>query len=127
MTRKTEQRRAIQEAIEEAEGPLTIPEILDRASRQVPGLGTATVYRNVKAAVEEGSLTPVDVPGEPPRYESADHHHHHHFKCVACGKVFDIEGCFAELDRLAPAEFLVEGHELTLYGHCPGCRPARVF
>jgi Fur family ferric uptake transcriptional regulator len=113
VTRKTEQRRAIQAAIENAEGPLTIPEILDRASEQVPGLGTATVYRNVKAAVEEGSLTPVDVPGEPTRYEA--------------GKVFDIEGCFAELNRLAPAEFLVEGHELTLYGHCPGCRPPQVF
>ncbi len=127
MARKTEQRRAIQEVIEVAEGPLSIPEILDRAQAHVPGLGTATVYRNVRAAVEEGQLAVVDVPGEPTRYEAADQHHHHHFKCLACGKVYDIEGCFAELDKLAPRGYQVEGHELTLYGRCPSCCPPSIF
>ncbi|MCB9915632.1 MAG: transcriptional repressor [Planctomycetes bacterium] len=124
MTRKTEQRLAIRKVLDEAEGPLSIPEILDRAQAVVPGLGTATVYRNVKAAVEEGDLTVVDVPGEPTRYEAAHQHHHHHFKCLRCGKVYDIEGCFDELDALAPEGFEAEGHELTLYGRCPDCKPS---
>ena len=27
-----------------------------------------------------------------------------------------------DVERLAPAGFLVDGHELVLYGKCPGCR-----
>lgn len=127
MTRKTEQRAAIHQVLERAEGPLTIPQILERAQEHVPGLGSATVYRNVKTAVVEGSLTPVDVPGEPTRYEVANQHHHHHFKCQACGKVYDIEGCFDELERLAPPGFEVTEHELTLFGRCSGCRQPSAF
>lgn len=127
MSRKTEQRSAIREVLDAAEGPLSVPEILERAQSRVPGMGSATVYRNVKAAIEEGELAAVDVPGEPTRFEAAEKHHHHHFKCRACGKVYDIEGCFAELEKLAPSDYEVDGHELTLYGRCPACREPSIF
>jgi Fur family ferric uptake transcriptional regulator len=127
MTGKTEQRSAIHEVLKAAEGPLSVPEILIRAQELVPGLGTATVYRNIKMAIKEGHLATVDVPGEPVRYEAAGQHHHHHFKCLACGKVYDIEGCFEALDRLAPRDYQVEGHELTLYGRCSACRTPSIF
>ncbi len=32
-------------------------------------MGMATVYRNLKALVEAGQLVPVQISGEPPRYE----------------------------------------------------------
>lgn len=121
MPRKTEQRAAIREVIEAAEGPLSVPEILERAQAAVPALGPATVYRNVRASVDEGLLDVIEVPGEPLRYEPAGRHHHHHFKCRLCGKVYDFEGCFEEMENLAPQGFVADGHELTLFGRCREC------
>lgn len=126
MARETKQRQAIRGAIEAADRPLSPAEVLEVAQGSVPGLGLATVYRTINALVEEGWIVPVEVPGRPPHYERAGKEHHHHFHCRGCGKVYELEaargGCPAGIKGLAPAGFSVEGHELTLYGVCPGCR-----
>lgn len=122
LTRETRQRQAIRRAFDEAERPLGPQEVLDAAQAMVPGLGLATVYRTIKSLLDEGWLVSVDVPGRPPHYERAGKEHHHHFHCRECGKVFEVEGCPGNLKSLAPPGFKVEGHELTLYGVCPGCR-----
>jgi Fe2+ or Zn2+ uptake regulation protein len=64
--RSTRQRAAIREAIEQAGRPLLAQEVLDLACLHVPRLGIATVYRNIKAMVEEGAIKQVLLPGEPP-------------------------------------------------------------
>ena len=61
--------------------------------------------------------------GDPPRYEPAAHGHHHHFQCTRCQRVFDMHGCPGNLAHLAPAGFVVEDHEVTLYGRCADCAP----
>ena len=123
MERNTRQRSAIREAIAQAERPLLPQEVLDAAQQVVPGLGIATVYRNLKALVDEGELKPVNLPGENPRFEVAGHQHHHHFQCTQCQRVFDVHACPGDLSRLAPQGFTVEDHDLTLYGRCKDCAP----
>ena len=88
-------------------------------------MGIATVYRNLKLLVEEGSVQVVELPGDSPRYESKHLGHHHQFQCRACERVFDVHGCPGDLARLAPAGFRVEAHELTLYGQCADCATGR--
>lgn len=96
------------------------------AQRTVSDLGLATVYRTIKALKAERLIEAVDVPGEPARYEPAGKAHHHHFLCRQCNRMFELQGCPGNLDRLAPKGYAVDGHELTLFGHCPECRtPAR--
>jgi len=123
MERNTRQRSAIREAIAQAERPLLPQEVLDAAQQAVPGLGIATVYRNLKALVDEGELKAVNLPGENPRFELAGHQHHHHFQCTHCQRVFDVHACPGDLSRLAPQGFTVEDHDLTLYGRCKDCAP----
>lgn len=122
MERSTAQRRAIRQAFEQLDRPLSPQEILDASRPSAPRLGIATVYRTVKGLVQEGWLVPVQVPGEPPRYEVAGKHHHHHFHCRSCGKLFEIEGCPGTLKSLTPRGFVLEGHELILFGRCSGCK-----
>ena len=122
--RSTRQRSAIREALQTAQRPLLPQEVLAAAQAQVPGLGIATVYRSLKALLDDGAIRLVALPGENPRYETLDHGHHHHFQCTRCERVFDVHACPGDLSRLAPAGFTVEDHELTLYGHCRECQPA---
>lgn len=124
MERNTRQRTAIREAIAAAERPLLPQEVLEAAQTGVPGLSLATVYRNLKALLEDGDLQAVNLPGENPRYELADHPHHHHFQCRQCQRVFEVHACPGDLASLAPPGFTVDGHELTLYGLCRTCAPA---
>jgi Fur family ferric uptake transcriptional regulator len=121
MERSTRQRSAIKEALQTAGRPLLAQEVLELAGNTVPNLGIATVYRNLKAMVEDGSLRQVVLPGENPRFELGSHGHHHHFQCKHCQKVFDIHSCPSDLAMLAPKGFRVEDHDLTLYGRCKDC------
>jgi Fur family ferric uptake transcriptional regulator len=118
------QRESIRTAMEAAGRPLLPAEILTAAQCEVPALGLATVYRNLKQLMEAGEIQQVELPGEPARYELAGHQHHHHFRCNACKRVFDVHACPGDMQKLAPEGFVVEGHELTLYGYCSDCRPA---
>jgi Fur family ferric uptake transcriptional regulator len=120
-SRRTEQRAAIREVLEGADGPLSAPEVLDAAKDRVPALGIATVYRNLRALADEGWLDAVDLPGEATRFERAGRAHHHHFHCEACGRVFDVGGCDPGIDTRMPRGFRVARHELVLYGRCPDC------
>jgi Fur family ferric uptake transcriptional regulator len=122
MERVTKQRLAIRQIIKDSLRPLLAQEILEQARPIVPALSLGTVYRNLKVMVEEGEIKPVFLPGENPRYENAEHHHHHHFQCLRCRRVFDIHACPGELSELAPKGFVVEDHELTLYGRCLDCK-----
>jgi Fur family ferric uptake transcriptional regulator len=123
MERNTRQRNAIRDAIAQANRPLLPQEVLDAAQQEVPGLGIATVYRNLKVLLEQGELQAVNLPGENPRFERVGHQHHHHFQCRQCQRVFDVHACPGDLSRLAPQGFTVEDHDLTLYGRCKDCSP----
>jgi Fur family transcriptional regulator, ferric uptake regulator len=121
MKRDTAQRRAIREVFRSEARPLSPEEVLLGGQGVVPSLGIATVYRNIKALMTEGWLQTVELPGESARYELSERPHHHHFVCKRCDQAFDIEACPSDVEGLAPAGYLVEDHEVTLYGRCPAC------
>lgn len=122
MQRDTTQRRAIRRALEDAGRPLGALEVLEASKRLSPGLGIATVYRNIKALLEEGEVSAVELPGEPPRYESAGKAHHHHFRCGRCEKVFELDGaCVPDLKNALPRGFRVTAHEVLVHGVCASC------
>lgn len=125
MERATRQRDAIHSALAEAGRPLTPQEIHTFAQQRAPALGIATVYRTINAMLQTGDLISVLLPGESARYELAGHEHHHHFRCKACDRVFEVDGCPGDMQRLAPQGFRVESHDLTLYGRCRDCLGGR--
>jgi Fur family transcriptional regulator, ferric uptake regulator len=120
--RSTRQRLAIRQSFRDADRPLSPVELQLIAGHKIRGLGIATVYRNIRNLLEEGWLIPVELPGEPPRYEIAGKHHHHHFRCNACGCVFELEGCASpQAASTVPPGFHVSGHSVVLYGVCRHC------
>ncbi|WP_291422976.1 Fur family transcriptional regulator [Deinococcus sp.] len=121
-TRSTRQRDVISRVLSAAEGPLAVAEVLERSKSDLPGLGIATVYRTLKLLTEQGQIHPVLLEGET-LYEASGRGHHHHFSCRACGRVFTLHTCPVALPSgtVYPGGYVVEAHEVTLYGLCPDC------
>jgi len=119
--RTTKQKEAIKAVLAEQQGPLLPDEIHRLALQAVPSLGIATVYRSLKTLQEEGLACSVEIPGQPPRYESTDRGHHHHFHCEKCHAVFDLEKCVEGIKKLVPAGFRITDHEIILHGLCKSC------
>ena len=121
-SRATKQRDAILKVFHDADRPLKPEEVWNLAMKKVARMGLTTVYRAIKACVEQGILTSVSVPGEPPRYELSGKKHHHHFLCRACDGMYEVNRCIGKIESSAPPGFLVEDHHITLYGVCKECR-----
>ncbi len=119
--RDTRQKKAIRVAFSTAARPLSPEEAQVEAAKLVEGISVATIYRNIHALVEDRWLSPVDIPGEPARYEVAGKGHHHHFHCEGCGRIYDLEGCVLQPKPKLPRGFRMTGHELFLYGMCADC------
>ena len=126
LERDTSQRRAIRRVFREIGRPLSPQEVLEHGREHAPNLGIATVYRSVKGFMEEGWLVPVEVPGEPQRYELSGMDHHHHFSCRTCGRIFDFDGCPSNLGGLVPPGFEMDDHEIYIYGRCAECTGVKV-
>ena len=124
--RSTRQRDVIARVLARAPGPLTVAEVHAQAGQELggAGLGIATVYRTLRLLTEQGQIHPVVLGGDT-LYEASGRGHHHHFSCSGCGRVFAFSPCPLSLPSgsLYPGGFLVESHEVTLYGRCPECRP----
>jgi Fur family ferric uptake transcriptional regulator len=121
--RHTRQRTVIFDIICSAKGPLTVPEIHVKAKRSIPRTGVATVYRAIKLLIDAGLIQQVVLSSGDARYESSALGHHHHFQCRACGEVTDIDHCPFHMkpNSTLPGGYLVQSHEVTLYGLCPKC------
>lgn len=124
MERITKQGTAILEVIKKAGRPLLPKEIFDLSSSKVSVIWIATIYRNIKSLLQQGAIQEVLLPGENPRYEVAEvgHDHHHHFQCYKCDKVYDVHECPGDFSHLAPSGFIVQDHNLILYGSCADCK-----
>ena len=120
MQRKTLQRAAI-EAVFMQDGPISIEDILREGRKHVASLNQATVYRNLKHLVQQKRIRQISHPIHGTAYERVVSDHHHHFLCRVCQRTFDIPGCALRADYHLPEGYVVEDHEIYLYGLCSGC------
>jgi Fe2+ or Zn2+ uptake regulation protein len=119
--RVTPQRRAILGVF--AGGPnghLTADEVYERARRTVPEIARATVYNALGELVRAGLLRSVEGFGAV-RYDSNLDESHHHFRCLSCGRLYDVYPRAAEQIELDDDLFTVERVQVLLEGTCPTC------
>ncbi len=125
MAYSTQQKTIVSSVLETAERPLTPVEICELAKGEWPEIGIATVYRAIREYLKSGTVRLVDLPGASPHYEHSSRQHHHFFLCEACRKIFNLPRCVQGVDAIADKGFLVERHEIVLFGRCPACRPKK--
>lgn len=120
MQRKTRQRSAIVELLQQRNYHPTAEEIHEAVKQKVHSISLGTVYRNLEQLVEEDLVIRIDGPGAA-RYEGR-HEDHLHLHCLSCGEIVDLwpSGDVINRDTL-PQDFQVCDYDLLLYGCCNRC------
>jgi Fe2+ or Zn2+ uptake regulation protein len=126
--RYTRNRRTLVDALDQAHGPLSLPQLLQR-HRQ---LAQSSAYRNLAILEAAGVVHRIVTSDGFARFELAQElteHHHHHRVCSVCGLVEDFtlpaaleETLEKSLRRVGTkAAFRVTSHQLDLIGVCANC------
>jgi Fe2+ or Zn2+ uptake regulation protein len=124
----TANRRAVTSVLADADGPMTLPEILATD----PSLAQSSAYRSLAVLVDAGVVRRLVHGSDHAHYELAEHltEHHHHLVCDSCGTVVDVtlparvestmDRSFA--DAAGKHGFTASRHNVDIYGVCAACR-----
>jgi Fur family ferric uptake transcriptional regulator len=120
MSRRTEQRNAILDALRSTKRAVTAQELHGELS----GVGLATVYRNLQRLADEGVADTLRRENGELAFLLCERGHHHHLTCRVCGRVERVRDC--RLDEWARAVAREHGfadveHEAELVGVCADC------
>ncbi|MBA7544484.1 Ferric uptake regulation protein [subsurface metagenome] len=124
--RYTHQRDMIIEELYLNPGHYTPEEFYDIIKSKHPGIGKATVYRNLKLLEEAKIIVRVEFGDGHFRYELClGREHHDHLICEKCRKSVEvIDPQIETLQEILANKhgFHLTGHRLYLYGLCEKCR-----
>jgi Fur family ferric uptake transcriptional regulator len=124
--RLTEPRKAIIQALAEANDWLRPEEVLAQARRYWQPLGLVTVYRTVALLTELGYLKRVHLEDRCVGVVRSELVHGHHLLCRTCHQAVEFPGTedlSPLFDRIAQdTGFRIEHHMLELVGLCPSCQ-----
>ena len=88
---------------------------------EMPTLSKTTVYNTLKAFVEKGILSELSLFENEVRYEY-NTEPHIHFKCMKCGKIYDIDEHFESFQKQEVDGHKVLEHHINLKGICTNCQ-----
>jgi Fe2+ or Zn2+ uptake regulation protein len=123
MMRNTRQRQAILEVVERSHDHPTAAQVYERVRVAEPGVGFATVYRNLRTLADEGKISEIRS-GEVSQYDRRTERHDHAI-CQRCGKLVDLMVSLPMdvLENAAQASgFRVSGYHTEVFGLCPDCQ-----
>jgi Fur family ferric uptake transcriptional regulator len=120
VSRRTEQRAAIVDALRASDRAVTAQEL----HGQLAGVGLATVYRNLQRLADEGDADTLRRDNGELAFLICDTGHHHHLTCRDCGRVEQVRDC--GLDEWAREVAAGHGfsqveHRAELVGLCARC------
>ena len=123
----TRQKRALGQALSDAQSFLSARELHQQLLAAGETLGLATVYGQLKQLASEQFVDVVrSESGEFLYRRCGSNAHHHHLVCRSCGKSVELDA--PEMERLSHRLAEQEGfsdlaHVLELTGICSSCRP----
>ncbi len=124
--RNTRQREEILDAFLSAQKHITVEELFNVLKVKSPGIGYATVHRNLSLLCECGLADEIKIGTQKARYEpKLGQKHHDHLICTKCGLFIEVNDNKIEKlqDKLAEAnDFTPMRHKLEIYGICKECR-----
>lgn len=124
MLKKTRQREAILKVLRETNTHPTADWVFNQVRKEIPNISLGTVYRNLRLLCQSGEVLELDMCGTLSRFDARTDNHYH-FRCLKCGRVFDLDEPVDEgLDRKIARRtgFDVKYHRLEFRGFCVDCK-----
>lgn len=124
MRKHSKKRDAILETIRSTTEHPSAEWIYARLKPEFPDLSLGTVYRNLAAFLEDGTIISVGNVNGQERYDG-NTHEHAHFVCSGCGGVYDVD---APGEQSARREiegrygFSVTRYDQIFHGRCAHCK-----
>ncbi len=124
--RNTRQREEILDAFLSAEKHITAEKLFAALRMKDPGIGYATVHRNLCLLCECGLADEIKIGKQKTRYEPKfGQKHHDHLICLKCGRFIEVNDTKIEKlqEKLTEAnDFIPVRHKLEIYGICRECK-----
>jgi Fur family ferric uptake transcriptional regulator len=123
----TPQRRAIIQVIAGCTSlHPTAEQIHDRVTEQMPDISLATVYNTLRELVAIDQIFELNL-GLGTRHYELCREEHAHLVCLQCGKIRDVPGDLGVVMTRFHRNngFRAVRHDVTIFGYCAGCDPAR--
>ncbi len=114
------QHEVIYETLKSTTAHPDVETILTMVKDKLPGVGMATVYRNLHALVVEGKVVTLETSLGSVHYD-ADVSDHAHFVCRKCGCISDLFIGSPLAEMVEKLGYRVEQEKSILYGLCPDC------
>lgn len=124
MHRKSKQREAILEVLRDTTSHPSAEWIHEQVRKQMPTIGLATVYRNLRLMKEAGEIVELRAADSTAHFDG-DTRMHYHFLCDRCGRIIDLDepvDVTVETRVERRTGLKVNRHHLTLFGLCLDCR-----
>ena len=121
--RNTLQRQIINEAVEALGIHPTAEQVVEFVSKNHPGIGRATVYRNLNSLAESEEIVRISNFSGTTHY---DHNcsKHYHFMCNNCKKIFDVDYSISNICSNFQNNhgFDITDYNLSFNGICWECK-----
>ncbi len=124
MHKRSRQREAIIKALTLTKSHPSADWIYERVKQEIPNIGVATVYRNLRILKESGDIVELCLPDETARFDGKTSKHYH-FRCTRCGNIVDLdEPVDGEIDARVSSKtgFKITHHHLLFCGLCQECQ-----
>ncbi len=99
----------------------TVDNIYKKLSKEIPTLSKTTVYNTLKLFEEQKLIKSVTIDENEIRYD-ARKEIHGHFKCESCGKIFDFNYNYNDLEFSGLDDFVLNQTDVMIKGICKKCR-----
>jgi Fur family transcriptional regulator, peroxide stress response regulator len=124
MMKKSKQRAAIIRILSSTSSHPSAEWIFEQVKKEIPDIGLATVYRNLRLLRESGEIIEMH-PSHLTAHYDACIRDHYHFFCERCGKVIDLnEPVDISLESRITAKtgLKINHHNLVFSGLCLDCQ-----
>ncbi len=124
MLKRSRQRDAILKVLRGTRSHPTADWVFSEVRKEIPNISLGTVYRNLRLLCQSGEVLELDMCGALSRFDARTDNHYH-FRCLRCGRVFDVdESVDEDLDRKIAQKtgFDVKCHRLEFRGLCLDCK-----
>ncbi len=124
MQRKSRYREAIARILQDTRSHPSAEWIYEEVRKELPEIGLATVYRNLRLMKEAGEIVDLRAADSTAHFDG-DTRIHYHFLCDRCGRIIDLdEPVDATVENRVERRtgLKVNRHHLMLFGLCLECR-----